>query len=91
MLGKDWRKGALPLSTKAFVERRRAADAVAFPREVSVVKNPQPLPRTAITRRPDSSTTLTVILAPNSLALTCAALNAFSASSAVISIMTIPP
>jgi hypothetical protein len=62
---------------------------MAFPREVSGVRNPVPSPRAHSTSRPASSTTVTVIGVPSSFALACAALTAFSAISSVISIIEI--
>src|SRR5688572_11460676 len=69
--------------TISLVGRRKAAAATALPREVSGVKNPAPSPRADKTRRPASSTTVTVIGVPCSRAFACAAFSAFSAISSV--------
>src|SRR5215467_5871010 len=63
------------------------AAAIALAREVSVLKKPVPSPRALSTRRPASSTTVTVICAFSARALPCAALSAVSAISSVMSIM----
>src|SRR5262247_1005057 len=64
------------------------AAAIALAREVSVLKKPVPSPRALSTRRPASSTTVTVMGAFSARALPCAALTAVSAISSVMSIMT---
>ncbi len=75
----------------SLVGRRNAAAATALALEVSVVEKLAPSPRAHSTKRPDSSTTDTLIGVPNSLAFACAALTAFSAISNVISIIVLPP
>src|SRR6185295_19141658 len=72
-------------SASSVVERLNAAAATALAFDVSGVKNPVPSPRAHTTSRPPSSTTLTVIGEPSSLAFACAARTACSASSSVIS------
>jgi hypothetical protein len=69
------------------VALRKAAAATALAREVSGVKKPVPSPRAHNTRRPASSTTVTVMGVPSARALAWAAFTAVSAISSVISIM----
>src|SRR4030095_5941303 len=74
-------------SASSVVERLNAAAATALAFDVSGVKNPVPSPRAHSTSRPPSSTTVTVIGEPISLARACSARTACSASSSVISTM----
>jgi len=79
-----------PSAVSSAVLRRNAAAAVALARDVSGVRKPVPSPRALSTRRPASSTTVTVIGAPSALALAWAALSAVSATASVRSIMRSP-
>src|SRR5689334_871062 len=78
-----------PSAVSSAVLLRNAAAAVAFARDVSGVRKPVPSPRALSTRRPASSTTVTVIGAPSALAFACAAFTADSAIASVRSIMAI--
>src|SRR2546427_5161579 len=68
-----------PSVVNSAVLRRNAAAAVALARDVSGVRKPVPSPRALRTRRPASSTTVTVIGEPSAFALPCAAFTAASA------------
>src|SRR4051812_35325563 len=88
------RQNAEPLlasSPSSVVDFRNDAAATALAFDVSGVKKPVPSPRALSTRRPASSTTVTVIGEPSALALVCAARTACSASSSVSSIMSSLP
>src|SRR5206468_4301605 len=61
--------GLAPSVVGSAVLRRNAAAAVALAREVSGVRKPVPSPRALSTRRPASSTTVTVIGEPRAFAL----------------------
>ncbi len=67
---------------------RKFAAASALAREVSGVKKPVPSPRAHSTRRPASSTTVTVIGVPRARAFSRAARAARSAMSSVSSIIS---
>src|SRR5207248_9759028 len=58
-----------PIVVSSAVLRRNAAAAVALAREVYGVRQPVPSPRALSTRRPASSTTVTVIGEPRAFAL----------------------
>src|SRR5262245_7958920 len=75
------------MSASSAVRFLNDAAAIALAREVSVLKKPVPSPRALSTRRPASSTTVTVIGARSALALVWAARTAVSAISSVSSIM----
>src|SRR5204863_5148610 len=78
-----------PSVVNSAVLRRNAAAAVALARDVSGVRKPVPSPRALRTRRPASSTTVTVIGEPSAFALPCAAFSAASAIASVRSIMDV--
>src|SRR3989441_5714877 len=80
-----------PSVVNSAVLRRNAAAAVALAREVSGLKKPVPSPRALRTRRPASSTTVTVIGARRARAFAWAALTAVSAISSVMSIIVLSP
>ena len=78
----------LACSPSSVVDLRKAAAATALAFEVSGVKKPVPSPREHSTRRPASSTTVTVIGVPRARAFSCAARTARSAITSVSSIIS---
>src|SRR6185503_7612383 len=76
-------------SASTAVEARKLAAAVALAREVSGLRKLVPSPRAERTRRPASSTTVTVMGVPSAFALSWAARTARSAIASVISIMSV--